>query len=267
MYPKGFKNDLVGFSRNDKDKIGHDYEMHCHLFYEIYYFISGDVDYMVEGKIYHPAPNSILLLKPGAAHGVKINREDYKRYAFHFMPDIIPLEHRDILLSPFYEDNIYYENVDLVSSFDNVLDADNLPKNIRDIAAACRFENILTNIFILGSHKENIDQNPHSAEKIVNYLNEHLTESINLEELANIFFISKSQLNRIFRKNMNITVGNYISLKRIHLARQLMLEGLSAEEAAINSGYKDYSTFYRTYKKIMGYAPTQTKDHRLFNKD
>ena len=65
---------------------------------------------------------------------------------------------------------------------------------------------------------------------------------------------------------MNTTVGNYISLKRVHLARQLMLEGLSAEEAAIETGYKDYSTFYRTYKKIMGYSPTQTKDHTIFGK-
>lgn len=266
MYKKGFTSDLAGFSRNDLDKIGHDYEMHCHLFYEIYYFISGDVDYMVEGKTYHPAPKSILLLKPGSAHGVKINREDYKRYSFHFMPDIIPLEHRDILLSPFFEDKIYYESVDLVDSFDAVLNAGELHKNIRDIAVACKFECLLTEIFTLGIHKENKEVNPHSAEKIVNYLNEHITENINLDELSNIFFISKSQLNRIFRKSMNITVGNYISLKRIHLARQLILEGASAEEAAISSGYKDYSTFYRTYKKTMGYAPTQTKDHTLFKK-
>jgi len=266
MFKKNFTSDLAGFSRNDTDKIGHDYEMHCHLFYEIYYFISGDVDYMVEGKIYHPAPNSVLLLKPGSAHGVKINREDYKRYAFHFMPDVIPLEHRDILLSPFFDDNIYYENVDLISSFDAVLDAGDLHKSIRDIAVTCKFESLLTEIFSLGIHNKDKEINPHSAEKIVSYLNEHLTENINLETLANIFFISKSQLNRIFRKSMNITVGNYISLKRIYLARQLMLEGSSAEEAALQSGYKDYSTFYRTYKKIMGYAPTQTKGHTLFKK-
>lgn len=264
MYPKDFKNDIIYFSRNDNDIVGSDYLVHCHLFYEIYYFISGDVDYMVEGKTYHPAPHSILLVKPGAAHGVKINREDYKRYSFHFMPDIVPLEHRDVLLSPFYEDNIYYENVDLINKFDSVLEADDLPKNIRDIAAACRFENLLTDIFTLGIHVENTDQNPHSAEKIAHYINEHLTESISLDELAAIFFISKSQLNRIFTKSMNLTVGNYISLKRIHLARQFMLEGMSAEDAALKSGFKEYSTFYRSYRKIMGYAPTHIKKHTLF---
>lgn len=266
MYYKNFKNDLVGFSRNDIAEKSFNYDMHCHLFYEIYYFISGDVDYAVEGKIYHPKPYSILLLKPGAAHGVKVNREDYKRYAFHFMPDIIPLEHRDILLSPFFEDNICYENVDLVKSFDAVLDIEDLNKNIRDIALSCRLENLLTEIFTLGEHKEAEEPKPRSVENIVSYLNEHLLENISLDELSSVFFISKSQLNRIFRKSMNTTVGNYISLKRVHLARQLMLEGLSAEEAAIETGYKDYSTFYRTYKKIMGYSPTQTKDHTIFGK-
>ena len=262
---KYIKSDLAYFAKKHHAERSEDYQMHCHLFYEIYYFIEGDVDYMVEGKVYHPQKNSILLLKPGVAHGVKVksNRE-YIRYAFHFMQDLIPVEHREILFSPFFEEKIYYENVNLIESFEQVLRCEELSKRVKDIAIMCRLESLLTEIYAMRRHLDEQDMNPHSAEKITYYINEHLTESINLDELASIFFISKSQLNRIFRKSMNITVGNYISLKRIHLARRFMLEGQSAEQAAISSGFKDYSTFYRTYKRIMGYAPTHTIDRRLF---
>lgn len=47
--------------------------LHCHNFYEVYFFLEGDVDYLVEGQKYKPLPNSLLLLAPHVFHGVKIN--------------------------------------------------------------------------------------------------------------------------------------------------------------------------------------------------
>lgn len=40
------------------------FEVHYHSCYEIYYFLKGDADYMVEGREYHLTPHSLILLSP-----------------------------------------------------------------------------------------------------------------------------------------------------------------------------------------------------------
>ena len=90
---------------------------------------------------------------------------------------------------------------------------------------------------------------------IIRYLNEHLTEPVTLDELSGRFFISKYYMNRAFKKATGTTVMDYLIYKRIVMARQLMLNGFTAADAANETGFGDYSTFYRAYKKVMGCRP------------
>ena len=56
------------------------FEVHYHSCYEIYYFLKGDADYMVEGREYHLTPHSLILLSPYVFHGVRVNSTtDYVR--------------------------------------------------------------------------------------------------------------------------------------------------------------------------------------------
>ena len=267
---KRINNDILDFSRKSSFENMPEYQLHCHSFYEIYYFVGGQVEYMVEGTRYIPAPQSVMLFKPGVVHGVQV-KEDvlYTRYAFHFVADCIPLEHREALLAPFYDDKIYYEceSKELENLFDFVLASEELPKKIREIGVLSRFEALLTQLYTINSHSLEDTISSDSAADIVAYINQHITEEISLDELAKHFFISKSKLNRVFKKSMDTTVGNYISLKRANIARQFMHRGESAENAAVLSGFRDYSTFYRTYKKVLGHSPAETYLHTLFRED
>ncbi len=265
-------NDILDFSRKSTFENMPEYQLHCHGFYEIYFFIGGQVEYMVEGTRYTPAPKSIMLFKPGVVHGVRVNSQVlYTRYAFHFLADCVPPEHREVLLQPFYDDKIYYEceSTELAGLFDFVLSSAELPKNVREIAVLSRFEALLTQLYAMNSHNHSSEDSgaSDSAAEIVTYINRHITEDISLDELARHFFISKSKLNRIFKKSMDTTVGNYISLKRANIARQFLHRGESAENAAALSGFRDYSTFYRTYKKVLGHSPAETNQHTLFRED
>lgn len=248
------KTEEFDFSRKINYEHFEQYQLHCHSYYELYYFISGNVKYMVEGKNYEPTPKSILLLKPGAVHGVQnTSTQLYSRYAFHFTLSIIPAEVREPLLSQFNGDSVYFENVELESSFDKVLDAWELPKGLRTTALSCRFQSLLTELLPLSRRDE---QEEGLAYKITAYINSHLLEELTLDSIAASLYISKSQLSRILKKELSLTVGSYIALKRSSMARQMMLKGETAAVAAALSGFKDYSTFFRTYKKYMGRAPT-----------
>ena len=59
--------DLVSFGYSESTYVMTDYALHCHNFYEVFYFLSGDADYLVEGVNYQPTPGSCLLYTSDAA--------------------------------------------------------------------------------------------------------------------------------------------------------------------------------------------------------
>ena len=94
---------------------------------------------------------------------------------------------------------------------------------------------------------------------LLDYINDHFTEPLTLDTLSARFFVSKSQLNQTFRRMTGTTVIDYIIRKRIAYAQQLLLNGVSAQQAGSAAGFGDYTTFYRAYKKHFGCSPNQDK--------
>jgi AraC-like DNA-binding protein len=252
-----------------------EYALHCHNFYEIYYFIAGNVSYLVEGKPYVPAPHSILLISPNVFHGVKVeNDQAYERFALHFVPSFLSMESRSLLLSPFHpaaaSSDIYFPNADafhMQDYFEQLLDSRNMSTEMQQISIKIRLEALLTQLlFMRRSTNEELPDGRSSsrtAAQVIDYLNEHLTEDLTLDELSSRFYISKHHLNKVFRKATGTTVGNYVIYKRVVLAQQLIMQGQSAGSASASAGFQDYSTFFRAYKKVFGHAPTDNKSSIL----
>jgi len=270
----GLYTDSVHFYHRADNTKTTGYALHCHNFYEVYYFIRGDVSYLVEGNRYIPTPQSILIMSPNVFHGVKINSDTtYERFALHFLPNVFSVENRVLLLSPFSEStckkDIYYENVDAFKMqcyFENLLDCRYMNSDIKEVATKIRIEALLSQILFMSHTKKGSSSEELSLpviNNIITYLNEHLTETITLDNISNKFFISKHHLNKVFRKAIGTTVGDYIIHKRVILANQFIMQGLSASLASTNAGFHDYSSFYRAYKKNTGHSPTNKISSRL----
>ena len=66
------------------------------------------------------------------------------------------------------------------------------------------------------------------------YLDEHYTEKIMLEELAEKFFINKFYLSKIFKETYGTTVNNYLISKRITRAEQrLRFTDMTVDEVGV----------------------------------
>ena len=88
---------VIEYRKKDK-RIYSQIEGHCHSVYEIYYFISGNAEIMVEGKIYPLAPHTLFLIAPGVMHGIQVNsRADYVRDVLYVSPDHLLPERRHLL--------------------------------------------------------------------------------------------------------------------------------------------------------------------------
>lgn len=96
-----------------------------------------------------------------------------------------------------------------------------------------------------------------AATKIIN---EGYCENISVGSIAARLFVSQSQLAHMFKKELNISIYKYITLKRILCTQKLIKSGVKANEAARQSGFRDYSSFYRVYRKHCGEAPCRNKE-------
>ncbi|MGB8455241.1 MAG: AraC family transcriptional regulator [Anaerocolumna sp.] len=265
-------NDRVMFSYTLSEEINNDYFLHCHNYYELYYFIEGDVDYLVEGRQYHLSPHSMLLLTPNVFHGVKVNTtKPYLRFALHFLPDILTMERRHLLLSAFPTmekhsgKEIYYQNPEnyrIYSFFQSLIECSGLDIELQEELLPIYMEALLSQITVMSHAKQADTENEGSPDTIANiiaYLNQHLTDTITLDQISEEFYISKHHLNKVFRKAIGTTVGDYLLHKRIIYAQQLLINGHSAGQAAAESGFGDYSAFYRAYIKVIGHSPLQDR--------
>lgn len=263
--------DQVSFGYSISQSVTSDYALHCHNFYEVYFFLEGDVDYLVEGCPYKPTPNSLLLLSPHCFHGVKVNSSrPYRRYSIHFHSGVLSAERRTFLLSAFsFPDKpvptIYFEHVDragMLYYFEALEDCARKPVSLQNRLLPICVEALLARIVSMSA--DFAPQLPHASYTdtvydILLYLNQHVEDPITLDQLCERFFISKHHLNKVFRRATGTTVFDYLLHKRVILAQELLSGGLSAQEAAVRAGFGEYSSFYRSYRRILGHSPLKDR--------
>lgn len=87
------------------------------------------------------------------------------------------------------------------------------------------------------------------------YINDHITQDLSLDALAEQLFISKYHLSRLFRQYMKISIHQYITQHRLIMARRMINEGKPLQEVGLQCGFANYSTFYRAFEKYFGCSP------------
>ena len=96
---------------------------------------------------------------------------------------------------------------------------------------------------------------------VCNYITEHCTENISVEQLAGIAGFSKFHFVRLFKQFSNMSYHEYLTQKRIAHAEQLLIEpNLSITEVAMRSGFNSLSTFNRIFKAAKNCTPSEYKN-------
>ncbi|MBQ9760652.1 MAG: AraC family transcriptional regulator [Clostridia bacterium] len=248
------------------------FERHSHSGFELIYVVRGEGNYIVEGMEYPLLPNTVLLLRPYEYHYVCPKREhDYERYVIHFSNDILldASNELSILSSQKQGMGVYFPqeavSEEITSQF-RIIDYNFISDT--EISPSCptRAETILrtsiNQILLLLSFLKPDKPKSHENDWVSNvmqYLNQNLKQEITLEEVARHFFVSKYHLCHAFRAQTGISVFSYLTTKRIAHAEQLLEDGSPATEVAELVGFRDYSVFYRAYRKITGKSPSNAK--------
>lgn len=95
------------------------------------------------------------------------------------------------------------------------------------------------------------------------YLAEHVSDAISLEQLAEIAKLSVRSLNRAFRASIGLTPIGYQQQLRLELAATLLNNpAWSIEQVAQEVGFSDARHFRRLWQRNFGTTPTQHRHHQ-----
>lgn len=99
-----------------------------------------------------------------------------------------------------------------------------------------------------------------NLEDVKQYMEQHCMEMITLEQLAQIFFVSKEYLSKAFKKEYDVNVTDYVVQLRMAKAREWVMDNqIPFKHIAEMTGYEDVSYFYRVFKKHFGVSPGEMR--------
>ena len=267
------EKDFNFFHSIDEQVISSNFKLHTHdNFMEVLVFLNGNANFHIEGNVYHLEPGDIVIAQPNELHRVVHSSNGYYERIILFIH------------TRFFSRNDceYLKNVFINRKFGELnLISHDLPENLELLEIIKRLEKYSLNkspnsmiikntliefLYVLNLQNRSTENNPlfdNNIRNIVMHLNEHLTEDLDLEDIASKFFMSKYHLCRIFKKNTGFTVNQYITHKRLSRAKELYENGISLSDAASKSGFKSYSNFYRAYIKEMGEPPKRNLKNQI----
>ena len=242
-------------------------DLHHHDFYEIYYFISGDVEYRVEGKNYVLQKGDLLLISPGVFHqpvvrpGVPYERIVLwinRGYLAQFAEQGTDLSacfdpSGAVLLQPGT-----YQRSTLAMQLEELCAEQRSEKYGKDLYCQALFVQILTQInrmTAVDTPKKDTQSEPELVGQVLAYIAAHYHEKLTLQQLADHFYVSKYHLSHTFSSQVGTSIYRYILLKRLLAAREQITDGISPSEACQNCGFQDYANFYRVFKAEYGVSP------------
>ena len=253
------------------DRQRKEFEFHYHDFNKIIIFISGNINYTIEGKSYELQPYDILLVNAGEIHRPSVlDNSAYERIIIYVSPQFLNTfseeeydlnycfsrakqEHSNVLrIHSMEKSKLYQVCQELEHSFSDHAFGQELYQKILFLEFMIQLNRtaIMNHINYLDSAKDNS-----KLVQILDYINEHLGEEISIDSLSAKFYLSRYYLMHFFKEETGYTIGNYITEKRLLLAKNLVQNGSSITEACFQSGFKNYSTFSRAFKKAFNTIP------------
>lgn len=223
-----------------------------HMYHEIILFLEGDAELITENYHTRLQPKTLIVIPKETYHQVVINgnKDNYYRCLFNF--DDIPalqsvIENSMCCQATFpVTRNIEYLFEILMSDRDN-----------KQLLLPAVLSILLSEIPQNAARQSAETSQNAVVAAALQYINDHLCDDITIDTIARHCNTSPSSLSHTFKNEMNIPLHRFIIKKRLVAAHHKIESGESAYAAAINSGFNDYSGFYKQYKKMFGFPPSK----------
>ncbi len=247
-------------------------QLHSHNYYEILYICSGNIQYLIRTERYRIQKGDVIIIPPGVSHQPILpegRTEPYKRYVLwlsaEFIKGIKPLIPDNDFLAPRLLRTAGTRWATISNKFyAGIMEEERKHPGWKAAVYGNTLE-LVTMLYRAVLDKDSLhlkSEMPELLDKILAYVEDHLSEEITLDNTGKRFFVSRSTISNIFRKEIGISFYRYVTQRRLVAAKNYILEGMSMEVIAEKVGFSDYSSFYRAFKNEYGISPRQFKDQQ-----
>lgn len=222
---------------------------HSHPLAECAFYLQGHIRFRWSDKEITPAAGSAMLIPQGVIHSLEAEADvPYERYTLHYYPDVL-----SELLQAFLHDsllsNVYYieEAGDLLADVLALEECFELAEEIREEAVRTRLMALVTRMASRCNREIKMQSTADVIPAVLEFIHMNIQSAhdVTVDALAQRFFISKSQLCKLFLRSTGESLAKYIRIKRFEYAELLRSRGMPAVEAASKAGFRSYSTYYR----------------------
>ncbi len=250
---------------------------HYHEFDKIILFLSGKVHYVIEGQSYRLFPYDIVLVPYNSVHYLEVdNCVPYERIVIYINPHFLQQQSDENGALNFCfdytkEHNHYVIHLDKIN-MDIITEQLHKLKQVftqKDFAYTTytkliflEFMILLNRSIIAGKKTLTINKHVSYDENIlavIDYINQNLFSDLNVEKIAASFFVSKYYLMHRFKLKTGYSIHQYILNKRLMYAKERIKDGTSLTQLCFDCGFKDYSSFSRSFKNVFGQTPREMK--------
>lgn len=244
---------------------------HIHNCYELYYFLSGDLTYYIEGQAHTLEAHDMIVTNTRELHRIMFHSDAvYERKYIHFKSDFISAYQTEEYNLLHYIENrklgqhnkIAAKDVKAAGIDQLWLDIENHHQNKNRESLLLTKTYFVQMLIALNKiyakyDATSLDRYRYDEKTIqlLDYINHNLSERITLDGLEKAFFVNKYYLSHTFKRITGFTVIEYVTYKRIIWAIDMLMGGRPALEVSHATGFNDYSTFYKAFKKVTGVSP------------
>ena len=239
-------------ARGSSDRSGNEF----HIYHEIILFIDGEAEFISEKLHMHLKPNTLIVIPNQTYHQLVVhgNQENYYRCVLQFeeseeLSEFMNTGFRDVQLFP--------ANREIRFLFDKLIRAVGTDESHATLLLHAVLILLLDTIRDpkdVSNGESHQNEVLHSA---IEYINGNLDKTLTIHKIAQACNVSDSLISQVFKKEMHVPIHKFIIEKRLMRAYQRICAGEAATVVAIECGFKDYSGFYKQYKKALGFSPSQ----------
>ena len=252
-----------------KDSMGQERDFHFHEFDKIVILLSGQVEYLVEDEVYALRPWDVLLIRHHTIHRANISREiPYERVIIYLDGGRIGRAFPEApLMACFQTADVHGHRIvpdaALRQKLSSLLREMEQAAQDRQFGAQILQDTCLMRLLVHLGRAVPARTEPEPGGKqydskvvqALTFIQENLGSELSVERVCEAVHLSPYYFMRLFRAQTGYSVYGYILQNRLIRAAKNIRSGMPVGEAALDSGFSDYSAFYRAFRKQFGASP------------
>ena len=245
---------------------------HSHPYYELILVRRGVCEYLSGGARFHLHPDELLFISPSTVHTMICpeDSESYERLILQinadFMTQVLELYRLDgSKLPPLYilrAESVcrwgLRELVERINASASVTDSE-----LREQLYRCQIGELMLTVKHIARASKSVVPNASSTlvSGVTAYIQEHFRDpEQNVASIAQHFYVSREHLSRTFKNYTSESISHYITDLRMQEFRYGLVTGKSVLSACMESGFSDYSSFVKSFRKLYGITPMEYRE-------